>query len=57
MKFGENNHSILIFINGKGTFSGHSDYVHCVCMRTGTTQFLSGAEDGTVRIWGQFLDS
>ena len=39
----------------KGTYSGHSDYVHCVCMRNGSSQFVSGSEDGTVRIWGEAI--
>ncbi|XP_064391541.1 THO complex subunit 6 homolog [Halichondria panicea] len=34
----------------KTTLSGHDDYVHCLCSRAGG-QLLSGAEDGTVRLW------
>ena len=37
----------------KGSFTGHTDYVHCVTMRNGSSQFLSGSEDGTVRLWGE----
>ena len=33
-------------------FSGHSGYVHCVCLRNGGC-VLSGAEDGTVMMWGE----
>lgn len=44
---------VVVVIVGKGTYSGHSDYVHCVCMRSGSSHFLSGSEDGTVRIWGE----
>ena len=37
----------------KGSYTGHTDFVHCVCMKNGSSQFVSGAEDGTVRIWGE----
>ena len=37
----------------QASYSGHKDYVHCVCLRSGSCQFISGAEDGTVRIWGE----
>ena len=37
----------------QATYAGHTDYVHCVCMRNGDSQFLSGGEDGTVRMWGK----
>ena len=33
-------------------FTGHSGYVHCVCVRSGGN-ILSGAEDGTVKMWGE----
>ena len=33
-------------------FSGHSDYVHCVSLRSGGG-ILSAAEDGTVKMWGE----
>ena len=35
------------------SFSGHTDYVHCVAMRNGSSQVFSGSEDGTVRMWGK----
>jgi hypothetical protein len=34
----------------KRMFTGHSGYVHCVCVRSGGN-ILSGAEDGTVKMW------
>ena len=34
------------------SFSGHSNYVHCVCLRSGGL-LLSGSEDGTVKMWGE----
>lgn len=34
----------------KREFSGHSGYVHTVCVRSGGN-ILSGAEDGTVKMW------
>ncbi|XP_045173838.1 THO complex subunit 6 homolog isoform X2 [Mercenaria mercenaria] len=33
------------------TFSGHRDYVHCVCIKNSSRECVSAAEDGTVRIW------
>lgn len=33
----------------KATYSGHSDYVHCLCLHG--SGLVSGAEDGSVRIW------
>ena len=37
----------------KGTFTGHKGCAYCVCMRTGSQQFISGGEDGAVYIWDQ----
>ena len=47
------NDGVICFV--KASYSGHTDFVHCVCMRNGSSQFVSGAEDGTVRIWGELL--
>lgn len=44
---------VCLFVCFKGSYSGHSNYVHCVCLRNGSSHFLSGSEDGTVRIWGE----
>ena len=33
-------------------FSGHSGFIHCLCLRTGGN-ILSSAEDGTVKMWGE----
>jgi len=33
------------------SYTGHTDYVHCVTMRTNEQQFLSASEDGSVRLW------
>ena len=35
--------------------SGHSDYIQCLTLRTKHSQCVSGAEDGTVRLWGMKL--
>jgi len=35
----------------KSTLSGHTDYVQCLCLRPKHSQCVSGAEDGTVRLW------
>eukprot|EP00731_Ephydatia_muelleri_P022889 Em0015g472a len=35
----------------KGTFSGHKGCIYCVCMRTGSQQFITGGEDGAVYVW------
>ncbi|XP_071945169.1 THO complex subunit 6 homolog isoform X2 [Antedon mediterranea] len=35
----------------KDTFSGHSDYIHCVALFNNSNQFVSSSEDGSVRIW------
>ncbi|XP_058966570.2 THO complex subunit 6 homolog [Pocillopora verrucosa] len=35
----------------KNTLSGHSDYIQCLTLRTKHGQCVSGAEDGTVRLW------
>jgi len=32
---------------------GHSDYIHCVALRSNAQQCLSASEDGTVRLWGR----
>ena len=37
----------------QGTFSGHKGCIYCVCMRTGSQQFITGGEDGAVYVWGQ----
>ncbi|XP_067045380.1 THO complex subunit 6 homolog [Acropora muricata] len=37
--------------NCKGTLSGHTDYVQCLCLRPKQSQCVSGGEDGTVRLW------
>lgn len=34
----------------KRVFSGHTGYIHCLCVKSGGG-VLSGAEDGTVRMW------
>ncbi|CAH3175938.1 unnamed protein product [Porites evermanni] len=33
------------------TLTGHRDYIQCLCLRTKHSQCVSGAEDGTVRLW------
>ena len=50
----------ILTIAGKGsslqfqsTFKGHSDYIQCLASRENKKQFLSGSEDGTVRLWGE----
>lgn len=35
----------------KNTLVGHTDYVHCLSLRTKSNQCVSGSEDGTVRLW------
>ncbi|CAH3143601.1 unnamed protein product [Porites lobata] len=35
----------------KNTLTGHRDYIQCLCLRTKHSQCVSGAEDGTVRLW------
>lgn len=32
------------------SFSGHSDYLHCLALR-GATDLLTGSEDGLVKFW------
>ena len=35
-------------------FSGHTGYIHCLCLKSGGGgSVLSGAEDGTVKMWGE----
>ena len=34
-----------------GRFSGHSDLLHCLSVRSKQQQLLSGSEDGTLRLW------
>ncbi|XP_015250377.1 PREDICTED: THO complex subunit 6 homolog [Cyprinodon variegatus] len=50
---GDNNVHILDLEHGafKATLQGHTDYVHCVCMREREAELLSGGEDGAVRMW------
>ena len=33
-------------------YTGHTKYVHSLSLRPSTNQFLSGSEDGTVKVWG-----
>ncbi|XP_068761888.1 THO complex subunit 6 homolog [Montipora capricornis] len=35
----------------KGALTGHTDYVQCLSLRPKQSQCVSGAEDGTVRLW------
>ncbi|XP_057967733.1 THO complex subunit 6 [Malania oleifera] len=35
----------------KMVFRGHSDYLHCIVARSSCNQIITGAEDGTARIW------
>lgn len=35
----------------KETYNGHSDYIHSICTRPDSNQFMTGSEDGTVKIW------
>ncbi|XP_019857035.1 PREDICTED: THO complex subunit 6 homolog [Amphimedon queenslandica] len=35
----------------KDIYSGHTKYIHSVCLRPGTNQFVTGSEDGSVKIW------
>ncbi|XP_072980944.1 THO complex subunit 6 [Typha angustifolia] len=35
----------------KLVFRGHSDYLHCVTVRSSSNQIVTGSEDGTARIW------
>ena len=37
----------------QSTFKGHTDYIQCLGLREKKNQFLSGSEDGTVRVWGK----
>uniref|UniRef100_A0A3Q2PVH2 THO complex 6 n=1 Tax=Fundulus heteroclitus TaxID=8078 RepID=A0A3Q2PVH2_FUNHE len=50
---GDNNVHILDLEHGafKATLQGHTDYVHCVCVREREAELLSGGEDGAVRMW------
>ncbi|PWA28974.1 hypothetical protein CCH79_00019811 [Gambusia affinis] len=53
---GDNNVHILDLEHGafKATLQGHTDYVHCVCVREREAELLSGSEDGAVRMWGEW---
>jgi len=33
------------------TFSGHTDMLHCLALRSRQMQLVTGSEDGTLRIW------
>ncbi|KAM9744966.1 LOW QUALITY PROTEIN: THO complex subunit 6 homolog [Menidia menidia] len=50
---GDNNIHVLDLEHGvfKAALQGHTDYVHCVCMREREAELLSGSEDGAVRMW------
>uniref|UniRef100_A0A1A8NA55 THO complex 6 homolog n=3 Tax=Nothobranchius TaxID=28779 RepID=A0A1A8NA55_9TELE len=50
---GDNNVHILDLEHGdfKAALQGHTDYVHCVCVRERESELLSGSEDGSVRMW------
>lgn len=50
---GDNNVHVLDLETGvfKSVLKGHSDYIHCLCVRDREGQVLSGAEDGAVRVW------
>ncbi|XP_041859769.1 THO complex subunit 6 homolog [Melanotaenia boesemani] len=50
---GDNNVHILDLEHGtfKAILQGHTDYVHCVCVREREAELLSGGEDGAVRMW------
>ena len=37
----------------QSTFKGHTDYIQCLGLKEKKNQFLSGSEDGTVRVWGK----
>lgn len=37
----------------QAVLQGHTDYVHCVCVREREAELLSGGEDGAVRMWGE----
>ncbi|KAF8406868.1 hypothetical protein HHK36_005989 [Tetracentron sinense] len=38
----------------KMVFKGHSDYLHCIVARNSVNQIITGSEDGTARIWGEW---
>lgn len=42
-----------MYLKFQGTFKGHTDYIQCLALRDTKNQFFSGAEDGTVRVWGE----
>uniref|UniRef100_A0A3P8VCP0 THO complex 6 n=1 Tax=Cynoglossus semilaevis TaxID=244447 RepID=A0A3P8VCP0_CYNSE len=50
---GDNNVHIMDLEHGvfKSVLKGHTDYIHCVCVRERESEILSGGEDGAVRIW------
>ncbi|KAF6734966.1 THO complex subunit 6-like [Oryzias melastigma] len=50
---GDNNIHVLDLEHGvfKAVLHGHTDYVHCLCMREREAELLSGGEDGAVRMW------
>ncbi|KAL4223675.1 THO complex subunit 6 [Mactra antiquata] len=50
---GDNNVYTWDIESGQQTnsFSGHKDYVHCVCTKNSGRECVSASEDGTVRIW------
>uniref|UniRef100_A0A8C7WSM0 THO complex 6 n=1 Tax=Oryzias sinensis TaxID=183150 RepID=A0A8C7WSM0_9TELE len=50
---GDNNIHVLDLEHGvfKAVLHGHTDYVHCLCMREREAELLSGGEDGVVRMW------
>ncbi|RVE70042.1 hypothetical protein OJAV_G00084210 [Oryzias javanicus] len=50
---GDNSIHVLDLEHGvfKAVLHGHTDYVHCLCMREREAELLSGGEDGAVRMW------
>ncbi|XP_078064706.1 THO complex subunit 6 homolog, partial [Mustelus asterias] len=53
MACGDNTIHAMDLENGTFTHTlrGHKEYVHCLVLREGQKECVSGSEDGTVRLW------
>ena len=43
--------SLFFYNYFKDAYNGHSEYIHDICIKPESGQFLTGSEDGTIKLW------